>query len=341
MGIVAVVALLCALTLIVASGPGAQGRDVEAVWRQMFKRPATPPPSPSDNALNPEKIALGARLFADQRLSGWGKRACAGCHRPERAFTDGRRRALAISGAPLRRNTPSLWNLAWGKHFFWDGRASSLEEQVGMPIAEPQEMDGDWPTILSRLEGDEALVRQFRAAFPETPTISQDTIRMALASYVRSLVSPPTRFDAWIDGDVQALRPAETRGFGLFVGKAGCVLCHVGWRFTDDRFHDIGLRSSDGGRGAVAGGTPGLSAFKTPGLRELAHTAPYMHDGSLATLEAVVKHYTGGFVARQGLATHINRKLRLSGREKADLIAFLRTLSSETGPAHARRAGPD
>src|SRR5204863_3407839 len=137
-----------------------------------------------------------------------------------------------------------------------------------------------------RLEADNELVRQFRAALPEEPTASRDTVLEALASYVRSLVSPPTRFDAWIDGDAQALRLAEVRGFGLFVGKAGCVLCHVGWRFTDDRFHDIGLRSPDGGRGAMAGGTPGLRAFKTPGLRELAHTAPYMHDGSLATLEA-------------------------------------------------------
>src|SRR5256714_15678493 len=204
MGIVAVVALLCALTLIVASGPGAQGRDVEAVWRQMFKRPATPPPSPSDNALNPEKVALGARLFADQRLSGGGKRACAGCHRPERAFTDGRRRALALSGAPLRRNTPSLWDLAWGKHFFWDGRASSLEEQVGMPIAEPQEMDGDWPTILARLEGEEALVRQFRATFPESPAVSRGTIPLAAAGFRCPPASPPTRVQAWIDGDVQA-----------------------------------------------------------------------------------------------------------------------------------------
>src|SRR5205823_7706611 len=135
-------------------------------------------------------------------------------------------------------------------------------------------------------------------------------------------------------------RSAETRGFGLFVGKAGCVLCHVGWRFTDDRFHDIGLRSPDGGRGAVAGGTPGLSAFKTPGLRELAHTAPYMHDGSLATLEAVVRHYTGGFAPRPSPATHMNRALELSAQQKSDLIAFLRALSSEKGPARAKRAGP-
>jgi cytochrome c peroxidase len=162
----------------------------------------------------------------------------------------------------------------------------------------------------------------------------------ALASYVRSLVSPPTRFDAWAEGDAQALRAGELRGFRLFTGKAGCVLCHVGWRFTDDRFHDIGLPSSDAGRGAVPGGTPGLMAFKTPGLRELTHTAPYMHDGSLPTLDTVVRHYSGGFVARPSLAPHLNRELKLTARERVDLVAFLRTLSSEKGPARARRTGP-
>jgi cytochrome c peroxidase len=204
-------------------------------------------------------------------------------------------------------------------------------------------MGGDWPTILRRLEGDADLVGQFRAARPKELTVSQAAVVAALAAYVRSLVSPPTRFDAWIAGDSTALRPAEVRGFRLFTGKAGCVLCHVGWRFTDDRFHDIGLASRDGGRGAVPGGTPGLMAFKTPSLRELARTAPYMHDGSLATLDAVISHYAGGFVARPSLSTNLNRDLRLSQAERADLVAFLRTLSSVQGegPARARRTGPD
>jgi len=306
----------------------------------MFKRPDGPPPSPPENPLTSDKIALGARLFSDVRLSGNGDRACTSCHEPARAFTDGRRRALGRSGTPLRRNTPSLFNLAWGKQFFWDGRAPSLETQVGMPVAEPQEMGGDWSRILSRLEGDGEFVGQLRTAFPGHTVISRELLLQALASYVRSLVSPSTRFDAWIEGNGDALRPAEVRGFGLFVGKAGCVLCHVGWRFTDDRFHDIGLASPDAGRGAVPGGTPGRAAFKTPGLRELERTAPYMHDGSLATLAAVVRHYTGRFVRRPSLAPHINRRLRLTAQEKADLIAFLRTLSSATRAAHAERAGP-
>jgi cytochrome c peroxidase len=311
----------------------ARAADIAAPWRAMFRRPAAPPPAPADNPMTPDRIALGARLFADLRLSGNSERSCASCHRAELAFTDGRRRAKAVSGAPLRRNTPSLWDLAWSKHYFWDGRAASLEAQVRAPIEAADEMAGDWPIILARLEADADLAGRHRAAFGGDVPISQDAVVKALASYVRSLVSPATRFDAWIEGDAAALSQAEVRGFGLFTGKAGCVLCHSGWRFSDDRFHDIGLPSADPGRSAVAGGTPGLRAFKTPSLRDVAHTAPYMHDGSLATLSAVVAHYAGRFVARPGLAPSMNRTLRLSPRERADLVAFLRALSS--APAYA------
>jgi cytochrome c peroxidase len=325
--------LLAGLTLsflaaILPPRATAQDPDIIGRWRPIFKRPDGLPPAPPENPLTPDKIAVGAQLFSDKRLSGSGERACASCHLPARAFTDGRRRALGLSGTPLRRNTPALFNLAWGKQFFWDGRASSLEMQVGMPVVDPQEMGGNWPAILRRLEGDRELARQFRSAFPQHAAIAREQVLQALSAYVRSLVSPPTRFDEWIEGNGDALRPAEVRGFGLFVGKAGCVLCHVGWRFTDDRFHDIGLASADPGRGAVAGGTPGLAAFKTPGLRELERTAPYMHDGSLATLGAVLSHYAGRFVKRPSLAPQIVRRPRLTAQEKADVMAFLRTLSS-------------
>jgi len=317
-------AVLCLLAPLLS----AQSPDTAALWRDVFKRPDTPP-APADNPLTPEKIALGARLFSDPRLSGTGRHSCASCHRPTLAFTDGRRQARALTGEALRRNTPALWNLAWSKQFFWDGRAPSLEAQVRMPIEAADEMAGDWPAILQRLAADAGVVAQFQTAFPTQPAISQDTVVKALASYVRSLVSPPARFDAWIDGDAGTLTAAEQRGFHLFTGKAGCMLCHVGWRFTDDRFHDIGLRGKDPGRAAIPDGTPGRRAFKTPSLRDVERTAPYMHDGSLPTLTAVLRHYTGGFVSRPTLAPHINRRLRLSAREKADLIAFLRTLSSK------------
>lgn len=322
--IIWIAALLCLLAPPLA----AQAPDTAALWLHVFKRPDTPP-APADNPLTPEKIALGARLFADPRLSGTGRHSCASCHRPALAFTDGRQQARALTGEALRRNTPALWNLAWSKQFFWDGRAPSLEAQVRMPIEAADEMGGDWPSILQRLAADASVVSQFQAVFPTQPAISEDTVVKALASYVRSLVSPPARFDAWIDGEAGALTAAEERGFRLFTGKAGCMLCHVGWRFTDDRFHDIGLPGKDPGRAAIPDGTPGRRAFKTPSLRDVDRTAPYMHDGSLPTLTAVLKHYTGGFVSRPTLAPHINRRLRLSAREKADLIAFLRTLSSK------------
>jgi cytochrome c peroxidase len=328
--------LCLAACISVGSTLQAQATDAAEPWRALFQRPTTPPPAPADNPATPDRIALGAKLFADPRLSGDGRRSCASCHRPELAFTDGRRRAQALSGAPLRRNTPTLWNLAWSKHYFWDGRAPSLEAQARGPIEAADEMGGDWPTILARLEGDAELAGRLRAAFGGEAPISQDTVVRALAAYMRSLVSPPTRFDAWIAGNTRALSSAEVRGFRLFTGKAGCVLCHAGWRFTDDRFHDVGLRSRDPGRGAVPGGTPGLGAFKTPSLRELTLTAPFMHDGSLPTLAAVVRHYAGGFVRRPALAPNMDRNLRLSAQERADLVAFLETLSAEPGPQSKR-----
>jgi cytochrome c peroxidase len=333
-------AAAAALLLLAAAADAARPQQplrAEAAWRLLFRRPAEPP-APPDNPLTTAKVALGARLFSDPRLSGSGDRSCASCHRPERSFTDGRRRARGLTGASLARNTPSLWNLAWSEAYFWDGRAPSLEAQVRMPIAAADEMAGDWPSILGRLNADLDLLAAFQAAFPEPAPISEDSVAKALASYVRSLVSARTRFDAWIEGNGQALEANEVRGFRIFTGKAGCVLCHVGWRFTDDRFHDIGLPGKDAGRGAVAGGTPGLPAFKTPSLRELALTAPYMHDGSRPTLAAVVAHYADTFLKRPSLAPSI-RRLDLTGAERADLIAFLGTLSSPGSPAQPKAAG--
>jgi cytochrome c peroxidase len=306
-------------------------------WRAIFARRGDPP-SPPENPLTREKVELGAKLFSDRRLSGRGDRSCASCHQPARAFTDGRRRPTALDGRRLARNTPSLLNLAWSTHYFWDGRAPSLEAQVAMPIEAPDEMNGAWPTILGRLGEDPDLIAGFRQAFPAHPTPSRTSVLQALAAYVRSLVSSPTRFDAWIAGEDRALDRAEVRGFELFTGKAACVLCHVGWRFTDDRFHDIGLASKDAGRGAIPGTAPGPIAFKTPSLRELVLTAPYMHDGSLATLGAVIDHYAGRFVIRPTLAANLNRKLRLAPHERADLVAFLRALSSRGPPAGSHAA---
>lgn len=190
-------------------------------------------------------------------------------------------------------------------------------------------MAGDFPTITRRLEADAAFAARLAVVFPGSQGVTEDVVLGALAAYVRSLASPRSRFDAWVAGDDAALDDEERKGFAIFVGKGGCVSCHGGWRFTDDAFHDIGMSGSDLGRGALASGEPGLPEFKTPSLREVGHTAPYMHDGSLATLEDVVAHYSGDLVQRPSLAPTLVRDLKLSTAEKAALVAFLKTLSSD------------
>lgn len=302
--------------------------DMTAFWRSFFARPANIP-HPPDAPMTPERVALGQRLFFDTLLSADETRACASCHDPARAFTDGRARAAARDGSDLDRNAPGLQDLAWGKSFMWDGRAATLETQAAMPIEHPRELAGSWSTIVQRIKQRPDLDVAFHGAFAERPAAQPATIVKALAAYVRSLRSPENRFDRWVKGNDDALSPREKEGFHLFVGRAGCVGCHGTWRFTDDRFHDIGLPGTDPGRGAVAGGIPGLAAFKTPSLRDLTRTAPYMHDGSLSTLEAVVDHYSDKLIPRASLDTSVVRNLKLDAEDKARLVAFLKTLSSE------------
>jgi cytochrome c peroxidase len=179
------------------------------------------------------------------------------------------------------------------------------------------------------------MAARFAAAFPENPRVTEANIRAALASFERTLVSPKTRFDRWVEGDEAALDPEERAGFALFVGKAGCVACHKGWRFTDEAFHDIGLPGPDLGRGEALKLAAADHAFKTPSLRERVWTAPYMHDGSLATLEAVVAHYAGRVIERPALSADLKRRLDLSPEERGQLVAFLATLSSDDPPRPA------
>jgi cytochrome c peroxidase len=216
---------------------------------------------------------------------------------------------------------------------FWDGRARSLEEQVAGPIESPDEMAQPLPGVVARLDADPAMVRAFAEAFPETPKVDAANLAKAIATYERTFVSPETRFDRWVAGDAQALSKREIAGFRLFTGKAQCMNCHSGFAFTDDAFHDIGLPGDDRGRGAVLRLPAAEHAFKTPGLREIGRSAPYMHDGSLATLNDVLRHYQSGVVDRPTLSKDLPRGLKLSDSERADLIAFVGTLTSEGEPA--------
>ena len=316
---------------VLAGGPQSEEASVgrpATIWQQIFKRPVIVSVHEKSN-ISRVKIELGKRLFFDKRLSGAGNRNCATCHDPAMGFSDGRVRALGLDGQPLLRNTPTLWNLGWAKSFYWDGRISTLEDQARVPIEHPNEMGGRLESVAATLTRDVAAMTLLRAAFPPASQFTPELILESIAVYERSLVSPITRFDRWIAGEHTAFSEHEFRGFQLFTGRGGCLSCHGGWRFTDDRFHDIGLVTADLGRGALGDGEAAAPRFKTPGLRELTHTAPYMHDGSKATLEDVVAHYAGGLVRRPSLASNVVKDLRLDAAERSALVAFLRSLSSE------------
>ena len=238
----------------------------------------------------------------------------------------------------MQRHTPSLWNVAFSPVLFWDGRASSLEDQVRFPVEHADEMGSTLAAAARRLAADASYVRAFAEAFPRSPEVAPGNIAKALAAYERTLVSPPTRFDRWVAGKADALTPAELRGLKLFAGKARCIACHAGFAFTDHNFYDIGLPDDDRGRGKVIGLSAADHAFKTPTLRELAWTAPYMHNGALATLEDVVRFYEGGGVDRPTRSKDLPLQLELTDAERADLVAFLESLSSETPPLPSSEA---
>lgn len=265
-------------------------------------------PVPSSNPLTPEKIALGKKLFFDKRLSRDETISCATCHLPEYGFTDKRPVAVGIDGKVGTRRTPRLLNRGYGRTFFWDGRAATLEEQVTQPIANPIEMGSSAAEAARRVGLREAQLRD------------------ALACYVRSLVSGNSRYDRYLAGDSASLNEIEKLGLRLFTGKAGCASCHVGPNLTDEKFHNTGAgEQADRGREAVSAREADRGAFKTPGLRDVARTPSYMHDGSMATLEDVIRFYDEGGKPNPQLDGEI-RPLHLTEAEKAALRAFLASL---------------
>jgi cytochrome c peroxidase len=314
---------------------GAEPPDAMGLLKAKFQRP-TFVPHPADNPPTPARTALGKRLFEDKRLSATGTVACATCHDARLSFADGEQVGKGITARPLARHTPSLWNVAFAPLLLWDGRAASLEAQARFPLEHPDEMGSSLEAAAQRLAADAAYIGAFAEAFPQSPLVSPDNIARALAAYERTLISPPTRFDAWVAGKADSLTEAELRGFKLFAGKARCMACHSGFAFTDHNFYDIGLpdggTAPDRGRGKEIGLAAADHAFKTPTLRELAWTAPYMHNGIFSTLEEVVRFYEGGGVARPTRAKDMPVPLVLTDEERADLVAFLETLSSDTPP---------
>jgi cytochrome c peroxidase len=285
-------------------------------------------PVPEDNRLTSAKIALGRRLFNDRRLSRDGSLSCAGCHDPRRAFVDGRRVAQGVDGARGDRNVPIIVNRAWGASFFLDGRASTLEQQVLQPILDPRELGMTTDAMLAVTRSGRYRSR-FRVAFGSEPTM--EYVARALASYVRTILAGDSPYDRYLAGDRSALSEAAQRGLALFRGKAGCTGCHISSNLTDEQFHNTGVAwrtgaPADEGRARVTGAAEDRGAFKTPTLREVSRTAPYMHDGSFATLDQVIDYYDRGGQKNPWLDTRL-RPLHLSAIEKQDLLVFLGTLA--------------
>ena len=288
-------------------------------------------PIPEDNPVTVAKVRLGKRLFGDKLLSRDRSLACKGCHQPKKAFTDGRAKAVGVYGRQGPRRVPSLVNRAYGRAFFWDGRTSTLEEQVVKPIESESEMDLTVDEAVERLQGKKRYRRLFQQAFGREPN-GEDLAR-ALASYVRTIYSGDSPFDRYIYGDRDALTEQQRRGLRAFRGKGNCTACHIGPTFSDEEFHNTGVAWREGelqdeGRFAITGEEDHKGAFKTPTLREVTRTAPYMHDGSLATLENVIDFYSDGGRKNPHLDEEI-RPVKFTEQEKNDLLAFLRTLSGK------------
>ncbi len=293
---------------------------------------------PDDNAYTPEKAELGWLLFFDPRLSSDSTVSCASCHAPAFAFADGQPVSTGIKGHKGGRSAPSVINRGYGALQFWDGRAASLEVQAKGPIANTIEMTNEkdaakaHATCLERLRS----VKEYRQLFKKVFGVEDftiDQVAQAIATFERCVLSGNSPYDKFKAGDKSALTESQQRGFSIFFSNnARCDSCHDGSALTTNQFANIGIGmdkpSPDWGRFNVTKREDDKGAFKTPGLREIARTGPYMHDGSLKTLEDVVEHYDKGGIKNQWLHQDI-RPLKLSKQDKTDLVAFLHALNGE------------
>lgn len=293
---------------------------------------------PSDNPLTVEGIALGRKLFYDKILSGNFTQSCASCHNQQLSFSDnGTQFSTGINGQLGTRNAQALINMGFNLHYFWDGRSSTLEKQAIEPVPNPIEMHLSWTVAAERLNAHAQYPELFRKAFG-TSTIDSTLTTKALAQFMRTMISSNSKLDKRLRNEV-ALTPSETNGLVIFnTEKGDCFHCHnidAGRLMTDNMFHNNGLDAvfADLGRGAVTGNPADDGKFLTPTLRNIALTAPYMHDGRFQTLEEVVEHYNSGGTPSptiDPLMKHVGTGLNLTAQEKADLVAFLHTMTDST-----------
>jgi len=293
-------------------------------------------PVPSDNPLTPAKVGLGRQLFYDTRLSGDGTVACASCHNPEQAFSDAPNQvSRGVNGARGQRNSPSIVNVAYRTSLFWDGRAATMEDQAMAAFLGSVEMDTDTMRVAALIRSA-AYKNSWISAFGDT-SVSMKRVMQAIASFERTIVSANSRYDKYVLGDRSALSEQERDGMNLFFSnKTLCGACHGGQDFTNDQFQNVGLFSHyfDRGRYNVTKDPKDEGLFKTPTLRNVALTPPYMASGDaekgpMNTLEQVVEHYNEGGLPFPNRDTRV-RKLNLTDREKASLVAFMKALTDSS-----------
>jgi cytochrome c peroxidase len=316
--------VLAAMATVAMPGFTAFASSPDAWQRPQFA------PAPPDNQPTAMRIELGQALFFDPRLSAKGMLSCASCHNPALDWTDGRPTAVGHDMKILGRATPTIVNAAFNPLQMWDGRKASLEDQALGPFQSADEQNLPLEELESRVRAIPGYAPMFERAYPGEP-VSRTSIAKAIASFERTILSQDAPFDRWRAGEHNALNAAAQRGFALFTGKANCALCHQDFNFTDNGFHNIGLKeageSADPGRFAHKKVAVLKGAFKTPTLRDIALTAPYMHNGAYATLEEVVAHYDRGGDVKDNLDANM-KPLNLTTEERRDLVEFMRSLSS-------------
>jgi len=301
--------------------------------KDTFKVPLglTPILWPKDNPYTPEKAELGRLLYYDKRLSADGTISCASCHAAEKGFTDNLPVSLGVKGQKGGVSAPTVINRAYGMLQFWDGRANSLEAQAVGPMANAIEMGNTHEGVIRSLHKISGYRPLFKKAFG-SDDFDLDMVAKAIATFERTVVSGNSPYDKYKAGDKKALTASQIRGMDVYFNKAKCDTCHEGPNFTANAFHNLGVGSQkatpDEGRFAVTKDPADWGAFKTPTLREIAKTGPYMHDGSLATLEEVVDFYDKGGIKNKNLDEAM-KPLNLTAQDKKDLVEFMKSLSGE------------
>jgi len=302
---------------------------------------------PEDNPMSQEGVELGRKLFYEEKLSKGNKISCASCHQQQLAFTDGKAFSEGVDGSLTKRSSMSLANLLWVRNFFWDGRASALEDQAIFPLTDPHEMGQELDISVQKLEKDPGYGVHFEKAFG-TPEISGDRIVRALSQFERALISSNSPYDHFLKGEY-ALTDLESLGLELFmtvpaplkgIRGANCGHCHGTPKMYKELYHNNGLDSRiyDIGRMAFTGSEVDRGRFRVPTLRNIALTAPYMHDGRFASLQEVLDHYSDHVQLSPGLSPFISevsneengKQLSLSSKEKSAIIAFLHTLTDSS-----------